>query len=124
MSAEPDSAGGYRFSGHAPFVTGWGHIDVVLTAARLGEDVVWAMLDASESASLTARRLELAAVDSSVTVELRYDRHVVPAECVTHVEPYSVWLGKYHAGLRGNGSLPLGVAGRALDLLGPEISTD
>lgn len=107
------------FTGTAPFVTGWGHVDVVLTAARHGDDVVWAMVEAKESTTLSARRLLLTAVDSSVTVEVTFDGHRVPGEHVTHTEPFDTWLAGYHNGLRSNGSLALGVAARCVQLLGP-----
>ena len=110
---------GWLFSGTAPFVTGWGHIDVVLTAARHGESIVWAMLDAEDCETLTSRRLSLAAIDSAVTVELTLDNHPVSDKSVTSVETFSEWAEKYRHGLRSNGSNPLGVASRAARLLGP-----
>ncbi len=116
--AEPQG-GEWIFTGTAPFVTGWGNVDVVLTAARHGDDVVWAMIDAEESTTLSARRLRLTAVDSSVTVAVSFDRHRVPGESVTHTEPFDTWLAGYHRGLRSNGSLALGVAARCVRLLGP-----
>jgi len=118
LRAEPQG-NGWLFSGTAPFVTGWGHIDVVLTAARHGESIVWAMLDAKESETLTSRRLALAAIDSAVTVELSLDNHPVSEKSVTTVEAFSDWAEKYRHGLRSNGSNPLGVTSRATSLLGP-----
>ncbi|HAF68174.1 MAG TPA: hypothetical protein DCL16_03540 [Acidimicrobiaceae bacterium] len=118
LRAEPTSDG-WLFSGTAPFVTGWGHIDVVLTAARYGESIVWAMLDAKDCETLTSRRLSLAAIDSAVTVELSFDNHPVSEKSVTSVEAFSDWAEKYRHGLRSNGSNPLGVASRATSLLGP-----
>ncbi len=118
LRAEPTGSG-WLFSGTAPFVTGWGHIDVVLTAARHGESIVWAMLDAKECETLTSRRLSLAAIDSAVTVELSFDNHPVSEKSVTAVEAFSDWAEKYRHGLRSNGSNPLGVASRATKLLGP-----
>ena len=118
LRAEPTSDG-WIFSGSAPFVTGWGHIDVVLTAARHGDSIVWALLDAKDSETLTSRRLSLAAIDSAVTVELSFDNHRVSEASVTLVEGFSDWAEKYRHGLRSNGSNPLGVASRATRLLGP-----
>jgi alkylation response protein AidB-like acyl-CoA dehydrogenase len=38
--------GGYVFDGFSPWVTGWGHIDTLHTAARDDDDnVIWALLD-------------------------------------------------------------------------------
>ncbi len=118
LRADPTGKG-WLFSGTAPFVTGWGHIDVVLTAARHGESIVWAMLDAKDCETLTSRRLSLAAIDSAVTVELTLDNHPVSEKAVTSVESFSDWAEKYRHGLRSNGSNPLGVASRATSLLGP-----
>ena len=112
------SDGGWEFTGTAPFVSGWGHINVVSTAARHGDDIVWALLDATDSATLISQRLELASVDSTVTVELAFDRHFVSQAQVTSVERFSDWYANYRTGLRTNGSLALGVAARALRLLG------
>ena len=85
LRAEPKNSG-WEFSGSAPFVTGWGHIDVVLTAARHKGSVVWAMLDARDCETISSRRLTLAAIDSAVTVELSFDQHPVTEASVTSVE--------------------------------------
>ena len=42
-TATPDGDG-WLFNGTAPWVTGWGHIDVVHAAARHGDDIVWVLL--------------------------------------------------------------------------------
>ena len=114
-------AGGWEFSGSAPFVTGWGHIDVVLTAARHNDSVVWAMLDAQDCETISSRRLTLAAIDSAVTVELSFDKHPVAEASVISVENFAEWTDRYRKGLRANGSNPLGVAARAAKLLGPSL---
>jgi alkylation response protein AidB-like acyl-CoA dehydrogenase len=45
LTAEPDNDG-WRFNGYAPWVTGWGRIDVVRAAARREDgDIVWALVD-------------------------------------------------------------------------------
>ena len=120
LLAEP-RAGGGEFSGSAPFVTGWGHIDVVLTAARHNDSVVWAMLDAQDCETISSRRLTLAAIDSAVTVELSFDKHPVAEASVISVENFAEWTDRYRKGLRANGSNPLGVAARAAKLLGPSL---
>lgn len=113
------SGHGWVLRGVAPFVTGWGHIDAVLVAAHEADRLVWMLLPADEAPTLTSRRLRLAAVDSSVTVELHFDGHVVGDDDVVEVIDYQDWLSFYRTGLRTNGALMLGVAGRALKLLGP-----
>ncbi len=118
LQAEP-CTDGWLFTGTAPFVTGWGHIDVVLTAARWSDSIVWAMVDAKDCQTLTSRRLSLAAIDSAVTVELRFDKHPVAKKAVTSLERSTDWTERYRRGLRSNGSNPLGVAARAMRLMGP-----
>ena len=111
--------GGWLLRGVAPFVTGWGHIDAVLVAAHDVDRLVWMLIPATEASTLTSRRLRLAAVDSSVTVELHFDGHAVADDQVLEVIGYDAWLAFYRQGLRTNGALMLGVASRALTLLGP-----
>jgi alkylation response protein AidB-like acyl-CoA dehydrogenase len=111
--------GGYRLDGASPWVTGWGMIDVLHAAARdESETAIWALVDAVLGPTLSVRPLELAAVDASATVEVRFDGHFVPAERVTGRLPYAEWGARDTAGLRMNGSFALGVAGRATRLLG------
>ena len=118
ITAEP-SDDGWVISGTAPWVTGWGFIDVVHVAARHGDDIVWGLLDASPAETLAARPLRLSAINSSATFELKFDKHPVPTSRVTATQPYDEWRANYPSGLRLNGSLSLGVARRAAALLGP-----
>jgi len=111
-------AGGWRFTGAAPWVTGWGRIDVVRAAARRDNgDIVWALVDAQESASLRIEPLRLAAVNASATVTVRFVGHRVPADRVISIQPFEEWQQADRASLRLNGSLALGVAGRCARLL-------
>jgi alkylation response protein AidB-like acyl-CoA dehydrogenase len=111
--------GGYVLDGTAPWVTGWDMIDVVHTLARDDSgNLVAALLPAQVSATLTAARLDLVAVNASRTVELAFAGHFAPAELITGVMPHTEWLARDAAGLRTNGSLALGVAGRCCQLLG------
>lgn len=111
--------GGVIFDGVAPWVTGWGRIDVVHTAARdAAGNVLWALVDASGGPTLRVEPLELVAVGASATVTARFDQHFVPAGRVTLVEPFAAWAERDTAGLRRNGSFPLGVAARCDALLG------
>ena len=94
-------------------------IDVVHALARDDSgNLVAALLPAKVSATLTASRLELVAVNASRTVVLTFARHFVPAELVSGVSPHAQWLVGDASGLRPNGSLALGVAGRCGALLG------
>src|SRR5206468_12044790 len=84
--------GGYRLDGEAPWVTGWGMVDVLHTAARDADDtVVWLLLDARASASLTVTPLDLTAVNASRTVHLRFDGLFVPADRLTGTLPFAGW---------------------------------
>ena len=109
--------GGWLFRGSAPWVTGWGHIDVFHAAARHEGDIVWALLDATESPTLRCIELDLAAVAATRTVVLDYDAHLAPDDRITGVESHADWLAVYRTRLRNNGSFPLGVASRCCQLL-------
>lgn len=110
---------GWRFTGYAPWVTGWGRIDVVRTAARRENgDIVWALIDADAGPSLQAAPQRLAAVNASATVTLTFENHPVSSDRVITIQPFEEWQSRDRASLRLNGSLPLGVAGRCATLLG------
>jgi alkylation response protein AidB-like acyl-CoA dehydrogenase len=110
--------GGCLLDGYAPWVTGWGRIDVVHTAARdASGDVVWNLVDARECEGLRSTPLRLAAVNASGTVTLYFEALFVPASRLTLREPFEVWRARDASGLRRNGSLALGLADRASRLL-------
>jgi len=115
---------GWLITGTAPWVTGWGHIDVFHVAARHGDNIVWGLIDAKPSSTLTSKRLPLAAIDSSGTDQIVFEQHLVPTERVTSIQRFDEWLAHYPHGLRVNGSLSLGVAARAARLLGPSAFDD
>jgi alkylation response protein AidB-like acyl-CoA dehydrogenase len=117
--------GGYELDGTAPWVTGWGMVDVIYTVARAADgNLVAALVPARASASLAAARLGLVAVNAAATVELTFTRHPVPAELVCSVSPHAEWLGRDSRGLRPNGSLALGVAARCCQLAGQPALAD
>ncbi len=112
-------AGGWRLDGDVPWVTGWGLIDVVHTAARgPGGEVMWFLLDAVESPTLAWSRVDLVAVNASVTGTVRFQDHFVAEDRVTGIESYDEWIARDAYGGRSNGSLALGVTGRCCRLLG------
>jgi alkylation response protein AidB-like acyl-CoA dehydrogenase len=104
-------------TGTAPWVSGWGIVDVVLVGARDGDDVVWVLLDAVETPTMRAERLALAVAHASSTVRLHFDDHVVATDRVVAREHFASWLERDAAGLRPNGSLALGVTRRCARLL-------
>ncbi|RFU82927.1 acyl-CoA dehydrogenase [Streptomyces triticagri] len=113
--------GGYVLDGEAPWVTGWGMVDVLHTAGRDTDDVVvWALLDAEESGTLSVEPLELLAVQASRTVTVRFTRHFVPDERVLGTQAQAAHLQGDIESVRFTGSLGLGLAGRAITLLGEE----
>jgi alkylation response protein AidB-like acyl-CoA dehydrogenase len=82
---------------------------------------VWLLVDASSSKSLATERLELAAVNASATVSVRFEDHEVPGDRLTLIEPMEAWLSRDAAGLARNGSFPLGLARRCGSLLASDI---
>jgi alkylation response protein AidB-like acyl-CoA dehydrogenase len=118
LRAEPVE-GGWLISGTAPYVTGWGIIDIVLVAALTPDgQALRCLVDARESPSLRPEPLRLLAANASGTVRAHFDRHFVPADRVTSLAPYTP-PPAYDGGGRPNGSLALGVTRRCLALIGP-----
>jgi alkylation response protein AidB-like acyl-CoA dehydrogenase len=118
LRAEPVE-GGWLISGTAPYVTGWGIIDILLVAALTPDGhALRCLVDARESPSLRTEPLRLLAANASGTVRAHFDRHFVPPERVTSFAPYTP-PPAYDGGGRPNGSLALGVARRCLQLIGP-----
>ena len=119
-------ANGWVLNGTAPWVTGWQRIDVLHVAAMRADDpsqLVWMLVDAVESESLIAQRLDLAAVNASSTVSLQFRSVRVPLERVTVEEPLETWTRRDSAGLRTNGSVAIGHASRTIRLLGNDAGS-
>jgi len=113
-------AGGYLLDGIAPWVTGWGLIDVVYTLARTAEgQLLAALLPARAGDQLAVSSMRLVAVNASGTVELAFGGYFVPDELVCSVFGQDEWLAQEPRRLRPNGSLALGLAGRCCLLIGP-----
>ena len=80
LRARPAGGGGWQVDGEAPWVTGWGLIDLLLVLARGPQDsIVTLILDAAAQPGLTVTRQRLTAVNASVTVRLGFDGVLVPA---------------------------------------------
>jgi alkylation response protein AidB-like acyl-CoA dehydrogenase len=113
--------GGWRFDGEAPWVTGWGMVETLHTAGRDDNDMlVWALLDAKESESVSARMLDMIAVQPSRTVTLTFNGHFVPHERVTSTQQRTVYIAGDAESLRFTGSLAHGLADRAISLMGDD----
>jgi alkylation response protein AidB-like acyl-CoA dehydrogenase len=114
-----ETADGWNFSGTSPFVSGWGRVDVIHTAARTEDGrLVWAFLDARESPTLTVQRLDLVSLNATATVRADFQAHPVHASRVTSVDAYGVGPPPPEL-LRIHASFALGVASRCCRLLGP-----
>jgi alkylation response protein AidB-like acyl-CoA dehydrogenase len=119
LRAQP-AAGGWRLSGEAPWVTGWGLVDVLLLTARGPEDTaVTLIVDAAAQPGLTVARQRLAAVNASATVQLSFEGVTVPGERLVSQAPLDPAASLRPDRLRVDGSLALGVTGRCCRLLGP-----
>ncbi|MGY1794420.1 acyl-CoA dehydrogenase family protein [Geodermatophilus sp. SYSU D00525] len=110
--------------GAVPWVTGWGLLDVVLVAARDGDDVAFVLADAACGPTLAAVPQALVAVQASATVELHLRGHRVPAGRLLGATPLAEVRAGDAAGLRLNGSLALGLARRCARLVGPSPLDD
>ena len=111
---------GWQLDGEAPWVTGWGLIDLLLVQARGPQDsVVTLILDAAAQPGLTVTRQRLTAVNASVTVQLAFDGVLVPAERLAGQMPFDPAEGLRPDRMRINGSLALGLVSRCTRLLGP-----
>jgi alkylation response protein AidB-like acyl-CoA dehydrogenase len=116
--------GGWLLDGEAPWVSGWGIVDLLVTVARGPEDTaVTLLMDARQQQGLTAARQRLAAVNASVTVQLSFDGVLVPDGRLVSQAPYDP-VAAQSEGLRGNGSLALGVGHRCCALIGPSPLDD
>lgn len=110
---------GWTFEGVAPFVSGWGRTDVMHAAGRTPDGrLVWALVDATQSATLTVERLRLVALNATATVRATFRDHVVPAERVTSIGPYAEGPTPPEV-LRIHAALALGVVARCSRLMGP-----
>ena len=109
----------WELTGSARWISGWGRIDVVHTAARTDDGrVVWLLADARESESFHVRRLELTALDATATVRADYTQHTVRADRVTSIVPHEEGPPNPYV-LRIHASFALGVVARACTLIGP-----
>jgi alkylation response protein AidB-like acyl-CoA dehydrogenase len=119
LRATRTAEGDVILNGEAPWVSGWGRIDIVMVTARDGDSVVSVLADAIEDRTLHAERLHLVGANASGTVTLRFHDHVVPAGRVIGEESHGDVLARDATGLRLNGSLALGVVDRCCRLMGP-----
>ncbi|MFC5746552.1 acyl-CoA dehydrogenase family protein [Actinomadura rugatobispora] len=121
--------GGYVLDGEAPFVSGWGVIDLLQVSGRdldSGEPgtVVSGLIDAAPGHGLTAEPTRLVAGQATNTVRLSFDGYPLPSDRVTGSSPYAEFLSFQAFGSRLNGCVACGIADRAIRLLGETGHTE
>lgn len=117
--------GGWLVNGEAPFVTGWGLVDVLLVSARNraiapGEStgtIVSGVVDAAAGAGIAVEQLRMVAAQGSNTVRLRFADYVLPHEKVTAEVSHQDFLARQHITARLNGCLAMGIATRCIRLI-------
>ncbi|AQT78873.1 acyl-CoA dehydrogenase [Mycolicibacterium litorale] len=113
-------SGGWRLSGHAPFVSGWGIIDVIqISAGDLDTGDIVAGLVVAEPqpgiTSVTAQPLFVA--DASQTVALEVDGLVIPDDRIVSRTARADFMANQNFGSRLNATLPIGLVRRCTRLL-------
>jgi len=118
LTARP-ADGGWLLDGEAPWVSGWGTVDLLVVVGRgPGDTAVTLLMDAREQQGVAAAPQRLAAANASATVQLSFDGAFVPGGRLVSQAPYDP-VAAQSEGLRGNGSLALGVGRRCCALIGP-----
>ena len=111
--------GGWRLEGEAPWVSGWGIVDIIVVLARGPDDtVVTLLLDAKPQPGLSITPLRLVAVNASRTVRARFGGVFVRADMAIAEQDYETARVQSER-LRLNGSFALGLVRRCCSLMGP-----
>ena len=113
-------SGGWRVSGHAPFVSGWGIIDVIQISAGDVEtgDIVAGLVSAEVQPGITTVTAQpLFVADASQTVALEVDGLVIPDERIVGRVSRADFMAAQNFGSRLNATLPIGLVGRCARLL-------
>lgn len=112
--------GGWRMAGHAPFVSGWGVVDVLQISAGDVDtgDIVAGLVAARSQPGLVAiTPQDLCVADASRTVSLDVDGLVIPDERIVSRVPRAEFMANQNFGSRLNATLPIGVVRRCARLL-------
>ena len=112
--------GGWRFDGHAPFVSGWGIVDLLQISARDvdTDDVLAAILPIQQPPdAITVKPLHLGVADATRTVSLAVTGLVVPDDRMVSRVTLDDFFANQNTGVRINGTPPLGVVRRCAALL-------
>lgn len=113
-------SGGWRLSGHAPFVSGWGIIDVIQISAGDVEtgDIVAGLVSAEVQPGITTVTAQpLFVADASQTVALEVDGLFIPDDRIVSRVSRADFLANQNFGSRLNATLPIGLVGRCARLL-------
>lgn len=119
LRALPQDDGGWVLEGRAPWVSGWGCVDVLQVAAASPDDqIVQVIVDDLSTGAISAQPHSLTTVNASGTVILQFDGLAVAPDRVLSVKPRG-GPGAGTLALRLNGSLALGIISRCCALIGP-----
>jgi alkylation response protein AidB-like acyl-CoA dehydrogenase len=111
--------GGWQLEGEAPWISGWGIVDVIVVLARgPHETVVTLLLDAKPQPGMSVTPQRLVAVNASRTVKARFGGVFVGADKVIAEQDYETARLQSER-LRLNGSFALGLVRRCCSLMGP-----
>ena len=114
------TSGGWRITGEAPWITGWGLIDALVVMARASDgSVVTVVVDrpADHPALHAGRPQALAVMGATGTVVLGLDGLEVADHDVVGVQTDQAWRRRDRAGSALPPAAPLGIADRAIRLL-------
>jgi alkylation response protein AidB-like acyl-CoA dehydrogenase len=110
--------GGYRIDGEAPWVTSWGLAGVYAVAARMGDQVLFFLLEGEPPAVRASRPLALAAMGASSTVRLAFDALFVPEDDVLSVVPFERWQADDRIATAKPNPAAFGIAATCVRMLG------
>ncbi|MDV8003816.1 acyl-CoA dehydrogenase family protein [Rhodococcus sp. IEGM 1318] len=107
---------GYVLDGIAPFVTGWGIVDVLVVSARdeFDNSIVHSVVPVGEAPGLTIEELPLIAARGSNTVRIVFDAFEIPDTDVCSVVSDEQFQSTQLPGLWLNGAMAMGITRRAV----------
>lgn len=111
---------GWRLDGEAPWISGWGLVDIIVVMARAddGRVVTVVVDDPAQRPELVAGPPQrLAVMNATGTVSLRFDGLLLSAAALVGVQSAEVWKRRDRAGSALPPAAPLGISARALTLL-------
>lgn len=112
--------GGWALSGEAPFVSGWGIVDILQVSAGDVEtgDVLSGIVAATPQPGIERIELhDLVAANGTRTVSLLVDGLLLPDEAIVARVPRADFLANQGVAVRFNGTLSLGLVRRCVRLL-------